>query len=57
MSSRTFKENFAKAMKFYKHYRGYRINNLRGLRSEWDYEYAREMEAERRIDWGPDMYR
>ena len=57
MSSRSFKENFALAMKWYKKYRGYGINNLRGLRSEWDYEYAREMEAERRIDWGPDMYR
>lgn len=57
MSSRSFKENFAVAMKQYKRYRGYGINNLRGLRSEWDYEYAREMEAERRIDWGPDMYR
>jgi hypothetical protein len=57
MSSRSFKENFAAAMKRYKNYRGYGINNLRGLRSEWDYEYAREMEAERRIDWGPDMYR
>lgn len=57
MSSRSFKKNFAVAMKQYKRYRGYGINNLRGLRSEWDYEYAREMEAERRIDWGPDMYR
>ena len=57
MSSKSFKENFAVAMKQYKKFRGYGINNLRGIRSEWDYEYAREMEAERRIDWGPDMYR
>lgn len=57
MSSRSFKENFAVAMRWYKKYRGYGINNLRGLRSEWDYEMRREEEAERRIDWGPDMYR
>ena len=55
--SRTFKENFANAMMWYKKYRGYGINNLRGLRSEWDYELRRDEEMERRIDWGPDMYR
>ena len=57
MSSRSFKENFALALKWYKKYRGYGINNLRGLRSEWDYELRRDEEMERRIDWGPDMYR
>jgi len=57
MPSKSFKENFAVSMKWYKKYRSYGINNLRGLRSQWDYEYASEMEAERRIDWGPDMYR
>jgi len=55
--SKSFKDNFAVAMKWYKKYRGYGINNLRGLHSEWDYEMRREEEAERRIDWGPDMYR
>lgn len=57
MPSRSFEENFAVAMKQYKKFRGYGINNLRSLRSQWDYEYAREMELERQIDWGPDMYR
>ena len=56
-SNKSFKENFAVAMKYYKKYRGYGINNLMGLHSEWAYEVAHDEEMERRIDWGPDMYR
>jgi hypothetical protein len=56
-SDRTFRDNFERAMKKFKELRKWGIWNLRDYQGFLDAEYAREMEQERRIDWGPDMYR
>jgi len=56
-ADRTFKDNFERAMKKFKELRKWGIWNLRDYQDFLDAEYAREMEQERRIDWGPDMYR
>lgn len=57
MRKRSFKENLADTIKFYKEYRSWGMWNLRDYDDHLDSQYRMEQQAEARIDWGPDMYR